>query len=281
MLPEEHAFDFLRFCLQNPKFCPLLGVTNPGQTSLGALAAESDIRTDIPLYRVYREGEHDTDLQSIEDVWQNDLVTFLLGCSFSWEDVLDEHGLRPRQIEENCNVPMYVLRPFAIEDTWYLALIVGLLLVRRRWIRARFSVQAIAESWYRCCSMFRCRFRTNIESNNVGAFGSTLVVSMRPYRPDQLSRVFDITNRYPGAHGAPLHWGDPEEIGIDSSSIHLPQWGDPVTVKDDEVPVFWACCVSSQVSAVVVDRHVVCHGNKRKEFPTSTAWSVLLCPRLL
>jgi uncharacterized protein YcsI (UPF0317 family) len=171
-----------------------------------ALAVDSDVRTDIPLYRVYRDGKADAvDVERIDapGLWRDDLVTFLLGCSFSWEDVLDQAGLRPRQIAENCNVPM---------------------------------------------------FRTNLRSNDAGPFGSELVVSMRPYRPDQLAAVQAITAQYPGAHGGPLHWGSPEAIGIDPASLGRPQWGDPVTVKDDEVPVFWACGVSSQVRMCVARR---------------------------
>eukprot|EP00750_Incisomonas_marina_P032923 INCI9417.3.p1 GENE.INCI9417.3~~INCI9417.3.p1 ORF type:complete len:230 (+),score=25.10 INCI9417.3:359-1048(+) len=200
MLPKDYAFDFLQFCLRNPKFCPLLAVTEPGQTDLGALAADSDIRKDIPRYRVYRDGEMaGPDVACIDDIWSDDLVTFLLGCSFSWEDLLDKAGLRPRQIEEGCNVPMY---------------------------------------------------RTNIRGHDAGPFGSELVVSMRPYRPDQLEEVYSITAQYPGAHGSPLHWGDPEEIGISAAELDSPPWGDKVTIREDEVPVFWACGVSSQ-SAVI------------------------------
>ena len=196
MLEKPYAFDFLQFCLRNPKFCPLLSVSNPGQTDLGIVAADSDIRTDIPQYRVYRDGESQGDVSDIQDIWKDDMVTFLLGCSFSWEDILADAGLCPRQIEEKRNVPM---------------------------------------------------FRTNIESNEAGPFQSTLVVSMRPYRPDQVEEVARITSQYPGAHGGPLHWGAPEEIGIDSSELQNPPWGDAVSIRDGEIPVFWACGVSSQV----------------------------------
>lgn len=202
MLQERYALDFLRFCLSNPKFCPLLGVTSAGQTNVDTiLATDTDLRTDLPLYRIYRDGKHDRDVERVnsDGLWQSDLVTFFLGCSFSWEDLLHNEGLTPRHMAQQRNVPMY---------------------------------------------------RTNLQSNNVGPFGSELVVSMRPYRPEHLQKVYDITAQYPGAHGSPLHWGDPQAIGIDPQQLDKPQWGQAVTIENDEVPVFWACGVSSQVCAV-------------------------------
>jgi len=87
-------------------------------------------------------------------------------------------------------------------------------------------------------------FRTTIPNARSGPFGGELVVSMRPYRPDQLAAVAAITARYPGAHGGPVHWGDPAAIGIPEGRLAEPDWGDHVEVRPGEVPVFWACGVT-------------------------------------
>lgn len=191
---QEHAFDFLRFCLANPRACPLLDVTAPGDPVPRVVTdGTSDLRTDLPKYLVWRDGEVAEAREDVSDVWPDDMIGFLLGCSFTWEQMLHEAYCTPRQIEEQCNVPMY---------------------------------------------------RTNIPNSAVGPFGGDLVVSMRPYRPEQLSTVAALTERYPGAHGGPIHWGDPSEIGV--SIDGEPDFGDRVTVREGEVPVFWACGVTPQ-----------------------------------
>jgi len=73
------------------------------------------------------------------------------------------------------------------------------------------------------------------------------VVSMRPYTPAQALRAAQVTSRYPTVHGAPVHLGDPEAIGI--ADLDRPDYGDPVTVRAGEVPVFWACGVTPQAAA--------------------------------
>ena len=192
-LPQAYAFDFLRFCLANPRACPVLDVTAPGDPVPRTIAADADLRTDVPKYCVWRDGEMVEERSDVTELWSDDMVGFLLGCSFSWEHLLHEAYLTPRQIEERCNVPMY---------------------------------------------------RTNLPNAAVGPFGGNLVVSMRPYLPEQLSTVAALTGRYPGAHGAPIHWGDPSEIGVRVDSS--PDWGDQVTIREGEVPVFWACGVTPQ-----------------------------------
>ncbi|KAL3926982.1 MAG: hypothetical protein SGPRY_003036, partial [Prymnesium sp.] len=82
----------------------------------------------------------------------------------------------------------------------------------------------------------------------VGPFAGNLVVSMRPYLPTQLARVNEVTSAYPGSHGGPVHWGDPEEIGISHSQLSQPCWGDCVDIRPGEVPVFWACGVTPQTA---------------------------------
>jgi len=196
-LPREHAFDFLRFTLENPRACPLLDVTAPGDPCPLNVAPKADLRTDLPSYRVWSDGVVVDERADICELWDEGMVGFLLGCSFSWEGVLQEAGLTPRQIEEGCNVPMYA---------------------------------------------------TTRRNKPVGPFGGRLVVSMRPYRPEQVDDVVRITEAYPGAHGGPVHWGAPEELGIASAALATPDWGDAVSIHDGEVPVFWACGVTPQAA---------------------------------
>ncbi|MBC7716825.1 MAG: putative hydro-lyase [Pseudorhodobacter sp.] len=107
ILPEALASDFLRFCQRNPKPCPLLAVSEPGDAMLPALGADIDIRTDVPRYRVWKHGEVVAEPTDIQALWRPDLVTFVLGCSFSFEQALLDDGLRLRHIDEGKNVAMY------------------------------------------------------------------------------------------------------------------------------------------------------------------------------
>jgi len=108
ILPRELAFDFLLFCQRNPKPCPLLEVVDAGSTEPVITAPGSDIRTDIPGYRIYRDGELAAEVDSLMDHWRDDLVTFLLGCSFSFETALTEAGIPLRHQEMGRNVAMYI-----------------------------------------------------------------------------------------------------------------------------------------------------------------------------
>ena len=108
ILPREVAFDFLLFCQRNPKPCPLLEVIEPGQTEPRLTAPGADIRTDIPGYRVYEKGEYTGEVDSLVDLWREDLVSFLLGCSFSFETAMSEAGIPLRHQEMECTVPMYI-----------------------------------------------------------------------------------------------------------------------------------------------------------------------------
>jgi len=107
ILPQDLAGDFLRYCQRNPKPCPVLAVSEPGDPMLPRLGADIDIRTDVPRYRVWRHGvivDEPTDLAA---VWRDDLVTFVLGCSFSFEHALLDAGLPLRHVREGKNVAMY------------------------------------------------------------------------------------------------------------------------------------------------------------------------------
>src|SRR5438132_12188679 len=96
ILPREYADEFRAFCERNPKPCPLLAQSEPGDPRLPALGEDLDIRTDIPLYRVWRNGELVDEVRDLKGVWRDDLVSFVLGCSFSFEEALIENGLEIR-----------------------------------------------------------------------------------------------------------------------------------------------------------------------------------------
>ncbi|MEP4196994.1 MAG: putative hydro-lyase [Aliishimia sp.] len=107
ILPEVYALDFLRFCLRNPKPCPLVGVSDTGDPMLPTLGRDIDIRSDVPRYRVFRNGEFAEEVTDISDLWSDDLVTVALGCSFTFENALLRAGIPVRHIEMGRNVPMF------------------------------------------------------------------------------------------------------------------------------------------------------------------------------
>jgi uncharacterized protein YcsI (UPF0317 family) len=108
ILPERYAFDFLLFCQRNPKPCPVIEVLEPGRWLTESSASGADLRTDIPRYNIYRNGKLDATVAEIKNFWQDDFVSFLLGCSFSFEQALLGAKVPVRHIEEGRNVPMYI-----------------------------------------------------------------------------------------------------------------------------------------------------------------------------
>ncbi len=107
VVPQDWAFDFLLFCQRNPKPCPLLDVTDPGDPQPRQVAPGADLRTDLPKYRVYRDGQLSETRTDLCDLWRDDLVAFVIGCSFTFENALLSAGIPVRHIEEGKNVPMY------------------------------------------------------------------------------------------------------------------------------------------------------------------------------
>ena len=107
ILPRALAGDFLLYCQRNPKPCPLLAMSDPGDPKLPALGADIDIRTDVPRYRVWRHGEIVDEPTDISTLWRDDLVSFVIGCSFSFEQALLDEGLPLRHVQQGSNVPMY------------------------------------------------------------------------------------------------------------------------------------------------------------------------------
>jgi uncharacterized protein YcsI (UPF0317 family) len=193
VLPRDWAFDFLLFCQRNPKPCPLLDVTEPGDPEPKHVAPGADLRTDLPAYRVWKDGQLAAEPTDIREFWRDDFVAFLIGCSFTFENALIESGIPVRHIDAGVNVPMY---------------------------------------------------RTGIPCKPAGRFAGPMVVSMRPMTPVQTIRATTICQKYPQAHGAPIHFGDP--AAIDIRDIGKPDFGDPVEIRPDEQPVFWACGVTPQ-----------------------------------
>ncbi len=195
ILPESCADDFARFCALNPRPCPLITRTSPGDPVPREVAPDADMRTDVPRYRVFRHGLLEAEVTNIRELWRADLVVFLLGCSFTFESALLAAQLPVRHIAQGKNVPMY---------------------------------------------------RTNLDCLPAATFRGPLVVSMRPYEAEQIEEVTRITAEFPRMHGAPLFFGDPAAIGI--KDLAHPDFGDPVTIEPDEIPVFWACGVTPQLA---------------------------------
>jgi uncharacterized protein YcsI (UPF0317 family) len=107
ILPKKHAGDFLLFCLNNPKPCPLIGMSKPGDPSIASLGNEIDIRYDVPRYCIYKNGKLFDEVNDILEYWADDFVTFILGCSFTFEEALMQSGFVVRHIEQGLNVPMF------------------------------------------------------------------------------------------------------------------------------------------------------------------------------
>ena len=139
ILPRALADDFLRYCQRNPKPCPVLAVSEPGDPMLPALGADIDIRTDVPRYRVWRHGELAGEPTDIAALWRNDLVSFVIGCSFSFEQALLDAGLSMRHIDQNRNVAMYRTNI----DTVAAGPFHGPLVVSRRPRKAAAAIRAI------------------------------------------------------------------------------------------------------------------------------------------
>src|SRR5271163_1894262 len=98
ILPNGLAQDFMQFCQRNPKPCPLIGVSAPGDPGIPALGEDLDIRTDLPRYRVWRDGALTDEPADLKRYWRDDLVTFAIGCSFSFEHALLEDGIELRHM---------------------------------------------------------------------------------------------------------------------------------------------------------------------------------------
>ncbi len=178
IVPKVYAADFEAYCRANPKPCPLLAVSKAGDPVISQLGRDLDIRTDLARYRVWCDGRIVDEPQDIRELWRDDLVAFVLGCSYSFEQALNEAGVRLKHWERGENSPYYVTD----------------------------AMRAIAV-------------------------------------PD-IQKAIKITARYPTVHGAPVHVGDPQAIGI--RDLARPDGGQPMEVAPGEQPVFWACGVTPE-----------------------------------
>lgn len=198
VLPRDWAFDFLLYAQRNPKACPVLDVSDPGSHAT-VLAKDADLRKDVPLYRIWRDGKLAEETPDATAAWAEcpDLVSFLIGCSFTFETPMMEAGIEIRHITDKSNVPMYL---------------------------------------------------TNRACRPAGRLQGNLVVSMRPIPAARVADAATISGRFPAVHGAPVHVGAPEELGI--ADLGKPDFGDAVRIEPGEVPVFWACGVTPQAAVM-------------------------------
>nr|WP_246289303.1 putative hydro-lyase [Bacillus haikouensis] len=191
-LPWEYAFEFLLFCNRNPKPCPIVDVLEPGV--IHPSIADADIRTDLPKYRIYRNGVFEKEVLDIKKEWRDDFITFLVGCSFTFEKALNQAGITLLHQKQKKVVPMY---------------------------------------------------KTSLPCKKAGRFEGNMVVSMRALLNEEVEEAKSITSKFETSHGAPVHIGKPEEIGI--TDIFSPDYGESIAFDQKErVPVFWACGVTPQ-----------------------------------
>ena len=193
ILPKDRAQDFTKFCMANPRPCPLLARSEFGDPRLPDLGDEIDLRYDLPGYLVWKAGQVIEERGDIGELGHGSLVAFALGCSFGFEDALQKAGIPLRHIATGRNVAMY---------------------------------------------------DSSIALMPVGEFSGNMVVSMRPIRTEQIDEVVRICSKFPLCHGAPIHVGAPEKIGI--SDLKRVDYGEASEVLENEVPVFWACGVTPQ-----------------------------------
>jgi uncharacterized protein YcsI (UPF0317 family) len=197
IVPADFAEDFAEYCRRNSQALPLIGRSKAGSPNIPDLAEDLDLRTDVGGYTVFQDGILAGTPASITDLWRDDLVAFVLGCSFSFEAVLQQHGVRLRHIDEGNVSAMYV---------------------------------------------------TNLPTVPAGPFRGPLVVSMRALRPADAIAATIVSSRYPDFHGAPIWIGLPHLIGVD---LAKPYGGHGLTeLREDELPVFWACGATAQLAAL-------------------------------
>jgi uncharacterized protein YcsI (UPF0317 family) len=194
VVPQDVAGEFELFARRNARACPLLDLTRPGST-VTRLAPDADLRTDLPAYRVWEAGQCVAEPADVVGYWRDDLVAFLVGCSFTFDRALAAAGVPVRHVEQGTNIPMFI---------------------------------------------------TSRPCQPAGRFAGPLVVSLRPVPPGLVRTAASVTARYPAAHGAPVHSGDPAALGI--ADLARPDYGDPVVLEPGDVPVFWACGVTPQAA---------------------------------
>ncbi|KAM4690808.1 D-glutamate cyclase, mitochondrial isoform 1-T3 [Rhinophrynus dorsalis] len=199
ILHKSLANDFENFCQANSGPLPLLYRSAPGEWTCLPLSKDSDIRKDCLQYRRYEDGVFSGSLDNLESYSEQlkDMVTFYLGCSFSFESAVGKLGVPVRNVEQQCNVSMY---------------------------------------------------KTAVPCFGVGPFSCNLVVTMRPIPLNKLDAAVKATQTMKKAHGAPIHIGSPEFLGI--KDIQSTDYGDPVQHHPEDIPVFWACGVTGAEAVI-------------------------------
>jgi uncharacterized protein YcsI (UPF0317 family) len=192
VLPADVAEEFAEYCAANRQACPVLARSAPGDPRLPGLGLDFDLSTDLPRYRIWRDGEAAEEPDDLRELWRDDLAGFVLGCSYSFDEALAAAGVTLRHAALRENPPYY---------------------------------------------------RTSIETVPVGRFRGPLIVSMRPLSPADAIRAVAITSRMPRVHGAPVHLGFPEHIGV---TLDAAANGADPRLEPGELPVFWACGVTPE-----------------------------------
>ena len=196
ILPPEYATDFEKFAELNPFPCPILEIIKGEQPLTYDMGEGGNICSDIPRYRIYRDGVWDGEtLTDVTEYWKQGYVGFLIGCSFSFEEALMKEGIEVRHIAQGRNVPMY---------------------------------------------------KVGIQTVKAGPFEGPMVCSMRPMTPENAQKAYDITVKMPNVHGAPVHMGPAEGVGV--KDVMKPDYGDAVDIYEGEIPVFWPCGVTPQAA---------------------------------
>ena len=191
ILAREAAYEFLLYCQRNPKPCPVIEVTDTGSAEPRLSAPEADLRTDLPKYRVFRNGLLERETHEVRDLWRDDSVAFLIGSSLTFDQAMVRAGI-PRS-----------------KEVWVL--------------------------------------NTTLKTAPAGRFQGPMVVTMRWMTPAQAVVATQLTGRFPANHGAPIHIGNPADIGAD---LRQPIYGEPVHhIPRGTMPVFWACGVTPQKAA--------------------------------
>jgi len=192
VIPSAYADAFEAFANANKKAIPVLEIIKGSYIS-EHLAEGANLLNELPSYNIIKDGVVVETVNNIEKYYDEDLVFFLIGCSFTFETSLINNDIALRHVDLDLNVSMY---------------------------------------------------NTNIELNPVDMFSGKMVVSMRPVKKDRVADACVITSHYPSVHGSPIQVGYPNMIGIED--INTPEYGDKVEIKEDEIPLFWPCGVTTQ-----------------------------------
>lgn len=285
ILPREYAYDFLLFCVRNPKACPLLEVTDCGSPFLKEIAAGADVRSDLPKYRIWRHGVMESEVTDIKHLWptpspsssssmpsssstspdaRSDWVAFLIGCSFSFEEALLEARLPVRHLQEGkataeeAGADGAAASPSTSASGSGAGAGAGAGSKRKRNDADTPDAPSGTQGEKQASAALAAAgtivsnprnvpmYRTGVLNSPSGVFGGQLVVSMRPMTPVQATKAGLVTATFPRVHGKCIHAGDPLALGI--ADINKPDYGDAVSIHDGEVPVFWACGVTPQAA---------------------------------